>query len=47
VRCKHDNFGNFSKFPGIPAGNFRDRRFPGIPGIFPVALVECLGKIKG
>jgi len=30
---KNDNFGKSSKFPGIPAGNFRDRRFPGIPGI--------------
>jgi len=39
---KNDNFGKFSKFPGIPAGNFRDGRFPGFPGIpkreFPVAL---------
>jgi len=25
---KNDNFGKSSKFPGIPDGNFRDRRFP-------------------
>jgi len=37
---KRDNFGKSSKFPGIPAGNFRDRRFQGIPEQeFPVALV--------
>jgi len=35
---KNDNFGKSSTFPGIPAGNFRDRRFPGIPE-FPVALM--------
>jgi len=30
ARCKKsDNFGKSSKFPGIPAGNFKDRRFPG------------------
>jgi len=28
---KNDNFGKSSKFPGIPAGNFSDRVFPGIP----------------
>ena len=28
---KNDNFGKSSKFPEIPAGNFRDRRFLGIP----------------
>ena len=33
---KNDNFGKSSKFLGIPAGNFRDRRFPG----FPVALIH-------
>ena len=26
---KNDNFGKFSKFLGIPAGNFMDHRFPG------------------
>jgi len=28
---KNDNFGKSSKFPGIPAGNFRDRRFKRSP----------------
>jgi len=37
---KDDNFGKSSKFPGIAAGNFRDRRFPGIPEWeFQVALI--------
>ena len=39
---KNDNFGKSSKFPGIPVGNVRDRRFPGIPKWeYPVALVQC------
>jgi len=29
---KNDDFGKSSKLTGISAGNFRDRRFPGIPG---------------
>jgi len=30
---------NLKKFPGIAAGNFRDRRFPGDPGNSRTALV--------
>jgi len=43
-RKKSDNFGKSLIVPGIPAGNFRDRRFPGIPvWEFPVALLWCGG----
>ena len=49
---KNDNFGKSSKFPGIMAGNSRDRRFLGIPisrefpypgWEFPVALFDYCG----
>ena len=39
---KNDIFGKSLKFPGIPAGNFRDHRFPGIlERELPVALAEA------
>jgi len=38
---KNDIFGKSLKFPGIPAGNFRDHRFSGIPEReFAVALLS-------
>jgi len=43
---KSDNFDKSAKFPGIPAGNFRDRRFSGIRvREFPVALVQCVVQV--
>jgi len=37
---KSDNFGKSSTFPGIPAGNFSDRRFPWMP-VWGVALCDA------
>jgi len=44
---KNDNFGKSSKFTGIPAGNFRDLRLPGIPEReFPVALASAQATLR-
>ena len=44
---KKDNFGKFSKFPGILAGNFnKERRFPGNE-YNPVALTPFDGNAYG
>jgi len=42
---KNDNFGKSSKFPGIPVGNFRDRRFPGIPENSRTGIPRGLGRL--
>ena len=41
---KSDNFGMSPKFPGIPVGNFRDRKYPVIP--IPMAS-KCHSGIPG
>ena len=40
---KNDIFGkSLKKFPGITAGNFREHRFPGIPGNFRTGIPGAL-----